>query len=108
MAALSVVVTLDTNPTSTAGGHQKRVTGSLHLSTSYTAGGDLITPGQVGLQVIDDIIFLGPGLYDFVYNAANGSVQAYWTGAGSSAVLAEVTGATDLHATNCRFHAYGV
>lgn len=68
----------------------------------YATGGDTITPQQIKLGTIEwcpaelamNVATTAAVIYK--YNIATGKMQAFWTGAGLSGALAEVTAGTDL------------
>ena len=65
---------------------------------SYVTGGEAITAATFGLSRLDRLMFSSAsstGLV-FTWDEANAKVKAFWTGAGLSAVLAEVTATTNL------------
>lgn len=102
------VVTLDTGPTHSVD-HQRRVTGTLHLSTSYASGGDTWTAANFGLGLVDDIV-IDSGAWVFQPDITNKKIKAF-TAAGTpgpTVALSEVSATTDLSATVVRFRAYGV
>ena len=81
---------------------------------SYPTGGYSLLPSDLGFAPTNDPEFhcevkAAPGAgYLFTYDHVNQKVKAYWTGAGLSAVLAEVTNATNLSAvTHVRVLAFG-
>lgn len=80
--------------------------GTLNLG-AYATGGIAVTPAQFGLLTLVHLDLGATGGYVFEYNKTTGKILAYWTGAGLSAVLAEVTNATNLTAITPRFMAYG-
>lgn len=83
------------------------VTGTVFLSASYATGGDTLTAAQLGLGRIKQIQIDAIGPYDYAYNATTGKVQAFWTGAALSGVLAEVTATTNLSAIPAQVEAWG-
>jgi hypothetical protein len=75
-------------------------------SSSYTTGGDPLTPAAVGLTSIVSAQVLPTnsiaGVTQLVYNTATGKIQAY------SAAGTEVTAATNLSALQFQVTAFGV
>jgi|SRR6185312_9722999 len=119
----NVVVTLDSpsssygsgGPTHTAGADQKRITGTLQMSTSYATGGDTLNASQVGVGSIDDLwiqptnqsgvtlVYQGRGTNSLVKMFANVNTTTGGTpGAGT-----EMTTGTDAHLVVARFFAWG-
>ena len=86
--------------------------GSLNLG-SYATGGVAVTPSMfgyhalVGLDVNPSAGYVCEYVPTSADPTAGGKVKVYWTGAGLSAVLAEITNATNLAAVNFRFEADG-
>ena len=86
--------------------------GTLNLGT-YATGGVPVTPGLfsmnalVGLDVNPSAGFVCEYVPTSNDPTKCGKVKVYWTGAGLSAVLAEITNATNLAAVNFRFEADG-
>lgn len=80
------------------------------LDNSYPAGGYAVNGGMFAGASTGGFLTANNGLrglafvgqntaaagYVFAYNAQTGKVQAFWTGAALSGVLAEVTAATNL------------
>lgn len=87
-------------------GNRKQSRGTGNLGT-YATGGVAVTPSQVGLGIIDSFIVNPAGGYVFTYDPTAGKVLAYWTGASTTAVLAEVTTSTNLAAITFTFLAEG-
>ena len=109
----AVVVTLDAEPTHTTD-HERVITGSLHLSTSYANGtGDTFTPlGAFGLDILTDL-WIQPTtiimqLTDTLplRGTTTSHIKAYGTGSGNQAQFAEMAN-SDLSAVTARFRAYG-
>ena len=103
------VVTPDTADGVVAGDASKGwgLNGTIHLSASYNSGtGDTITAAQFGVGALTDLSIDAGGGYVFAPDIANLVVKAYFTGAGLSAVLAEV-GITDLSGTVVRYRGSG-
>lgn len=75
---------------------------------SYVAGGDPLTPADVGLGKVEIILFAGglnaalTGNFDLIYNPATQKV-VWW----SNATGVEVAGAVDLSGYSARFEAIG-
>ena len=89
----------DTTPVS------DNVAGRLHLKTvtitgdsSYPTGGYALTPAQVGFTSIVAVLFSDASALGVqaTYDYTNQKVKLFWTGAGLSAALAEVTNATNV------------
>lgn len=87
-------------------GSQRQVSGTGNLGT-YATSGVAITPAQVGLGVITSLIIEPAAGYVFTYAPSTGKVLAYWTGAATAAVLAEITDATNLAGVTFTFVAVG-
>ncbi len=87
-------------------GNKRHVLVTVTPDTSYLTGGYSIKPSDIGLVTIDSAdAGAGDGTTTAVvwkYNTGTQKLQAYWTGAGLSAVLAEVTNATNLSASVVR------
>jgi hypothetical protein len=91
-------------------GNRQMTMGSGNLGT-YAAGGVVVTPNQVGLGVIDELIVDSAGGYVFRYDKAAGKVMAFQdtdpaAAGGSNIPLVEV-GATDISSAVFRFQAIG-
>lgn len=110
----TVTITLDPNPTHTED-HERVVTGSLSLSSSYATGGDSFTVGQLGLGILTDMEMYGTlAVYDIAASAlpavgqsTSVKILAFGTGAGSGGVFVQLTGSPDLSADVVRFRAHG-
>lgn len=76
-------------------GNRRGVRATGNLGT-YATAGVAVTPAQFGLGQIDQLIINPAGGYVFEYVPSTGKVLAYWTGAATSAVLAEVDTSTNL------------
>ena len=87
-------------------GNKRQTSGTGNLGT-YATNGVAITAAQCGLGVLNDLIIDPAGGYVFSYVASTGKVLAYWTGAGLSAVLAEITNSTDLSGITFNWRAVG-
>lgn len=83
------------------------VRGTITMSNSYATGGDSITAAQMGLGTIKKILIASAGGYVLRYNSANGTIQAYDTGAASGDALAEAVSTTNLSAVVADCIAYG-
>jgi hypothetical protein len=86
------------------------ITGSLALSGTYATGGFAVTAGTFGLNQLFslDVNPTGGMVFEYVpTNSTSGVVKAYWTGAGLSGALAEVTNATSMAGKTPRFEAIG-
>jgi len=87
-------------------GNRMQTHGTGNLGT-YATGGVAVTASQVGLGRISFIQVQPAGGYVFEYDATAGKIKAYWTGAATSSVLAEVDTSTNLAAITFRFVAEG-
>ena len=63
---MALTVTLDT-PSHNVFGHQYKVSGSIGFDSAYPAGGEALTAANIGLRVIDHIVFEGSGRGGYVY-----------------------------------------
>lgn len=85
------------------------VTGTLNLGT-YATGGIAVTGSQVNCpNNLFELEIRPSGGYAFEYvpsGSSGGKIKAYWSGT-ASAVLNEVTNATNLGSINPRFTAIG-
>lgn len=64
---------------------QQILSGYCHLSSSYTTGGDTLSPSQLGLTAISDVIVLNPQAsgYQVGYNglsSGSAKIQVYASG----------------------------
>ena len=94
-----------------------RVFGVVTMSTSYATGGDTISAASFGIGRItkmdmagSDVITAGTNsvILSPVYTSgAVVKIQAFWTGASTSAVMAEVAANTDLSGYTCNVVVYG-
>ena len=82
--------------------------------TSYPTAGYVLAPKDFGLSEILGVIPVGldntvqtTGVV-WQYNIQTGKLQAFWTGAVVSTILAEVTNATNLSAQIQHFIVFGV
>lgn len=82
----------------------KRITGD---ASSYAAGGYPLTAAQFGLTKIIEMTVQPTSGYVPTWVGGTGKLIVRWTGAGTAAVLAEVTNATDLSAVSFLAIAYG-
>jgi len=87
-------------------GNRRNSKGTGNLGT-YATGGIAVTAAQFGLGVLESLIINPAGGYVFTYAPSTGKVLAYWTGATTTAVLAEVTTSTNLAAVTFSFLAEG-
>lgn len=87
-------------------GNRSQTSGTGNLGT-YATAGIAVSAAQVGLGTINSLVIDPAGGYVFEYVASTGKVKAYWTGAGLSAVLAEVTTATALSGVTFNWRAVG-
>lgn len=92
-------------------GNRRMSKGTGNLGNPYAAGGIAITPNQVGLGQIDEMIIFPAGGYVFEYVPSTGKIKAYdqtdpANAGGADIPLAEV-GAVDLSGTTFRFVAIG-
>ena len=109
-----VTITLDPNPTKMLD-HERVVTGSLSLSSSYATSGDSFTVGQLGLNILTDMEMYGTlAAYSIASTAlpAVGAgttvkILAFGTGGSSGAVFVQLTGNPDLSTDVVRFRAHG-
>ncbi len=87
-------------------GNKRQTLGTGNLGT-YATAGIAVSAAQVGLGVINSLIINPAAGYVFEYLPSTGKVKAYWTGAATSAVLAEVDTNTALSAITFTFVAEG-
>ena len=87
-------------------GNKRQTFGTGNLGT-YATSGVAVTAAQCGLGVLNDLIIDPAGGYVFSYVKSSGKVLAYWTGAGLSAVLAEITDSTALAGVTFNWRAVG-
>jgi hypothetical protein len=76
--------------------------------SSYSTGGESITPDTLGFVTITSVSVDGPsgaGVL-FRYDYTNQKVQAFWAGAFSTA-LSEVTNSTNLSTSTVRLKVWG-
>lgn len=109
MAGL-VVLDLDAGPPSPVVGAQTKladVVKGITFDASYPTGGEPLTAASLGLASVLMAMVQPAAGYAFVYDITNSKVLAY-RGAGTGAVLAEETAATDLSAVGTRIWARGV
>ena len=87
----------------------KIVTGTILFSTSYPTGGELMDMSKIFPKDLHLVIVEPKAGYIFLYDYTNKKVLAYWTGAGLSAVLAQITNGTNLSSScaDVRFIAIG-
>lgn len=71
------------------------------FDNSYPTGGEVLTPKQLGLNVIDYITVENTETHIFVYNRANQKLKAL------TALGTEVSSETDLSAVTVRVFAVG-
>jgi len=88
-------------------GNRMQTSGTGNLGT-YATSGIAVSAAQCGLGVLNSLIIDPAGGYVFEYVASTGKVMAYWTGAGLSEVLAEVTNATNLAGVTFNWRATGI
>jgi hypothetical protein len=74
---------------------------------SYSTNGVAVTAAQLGLGQVTDLIIDPAAGYVFQYLPSTGKIKAFWTGAGLSAVLAEVTDSTSLSGITFTWRAIG-
>lgn len=87
-------------------GNRKQTQGTGNLGT-YATAGIAVSAAQCGLGVVDSLVCDPAGGYVFQYVPSTGKVKAYWTGAATSAVLAEVDTATNLAGVTFTWRAIG-
>lgn len=87
-------------------GNRTLTKGTGNLGT-YATGGIAVSAAQCGLGQIDSLVVDPAGGYVFSYAPSTGKVLAYWTGAATSAVLAEVTTSTNLAGVTFTWRALG-
>lgn len=86
------------------------ITGALALSGTYVTGGFAVNAGNFGLNQLFNLDVNPTGGLAFEYvpsTPTSGVVKAYWTGAGLSGALAEVTNGTSVAGKSPRFEAIG-
>lgn len=87
--------------------------GQIGFTGTYTAGGELLTPRDVGLSDIMFIMFtVNPGtnttIAQAVYNPTTSRLMVFTaTATGTPTVLAEMSGGTSLTAWTMRYVAFG-
>lgn len=87
-------------------GNRNQTSGTGNLGT-YATNGIAVTAAQCGLGTITSLVIDPAAGYVFEYVASTGKVKAYWTGAGLSAVLAEITNSTNLAGVTFNWRAIG-
>jgi hypothetical protein len=87
-------------------GNRRQTVGTGNLGT-YATAGIAVSAAQLGLGSITSFLPRPAGGYVFEYVASTGKVKAYWTGAATSAVLAEVDTSTNLSSITFAFTAEG-
>jgi hypothetical protein len=87
-------------------GNRRQTKGTGNLGT-YATGGIAVTANQVGLGVLESLSVRPAGGYVFEYVPSTAKIKAYWTGATTSAVLAEVDTSTNLSSITFTFLAEG-
>ena len=91
------------------GDTHRRVLATATMSNSYTAGGEALTPGDVGLESIDSVTVLHgvtAGGYVPRYDPAADAILLY-EASGSAGALAEVAGATDVSSETVKLEIRG-
>lgn len=89
-------------------GNRRRISAVLTGSTSYTTGGDTISPAIFGLTAIDNIILNSPaagGVRFYTWDAAAKTVKCFDLVAG---VLTEEGAATDCSADRVSCTVWGI
>lgn len=92
-------------------GNQVEVTGDAAFDSTYPTGGEAVSLAELGISRLDDLKVENGGGYTFAWDGSTTApkILAYWTGAGLSAVLAQVTNNTNLAAvTGVKVTARGV
>ena len=100
-----------TAPVRNTVGNQYEVKALAAFDSSYPTGGEAVTLSELGLSRLDDLTIEPSAGYAFAWDGSTTApkIIAYWTGAGLSAVLAQVTNGTNLAAvTGVRVTARGV
>lgn len=86
----------------------KMLHGSLAFDSSYPTGGEPLDLTAYFPNSVHFVLIEPQAGYVFVYDYANKKVMAYWTGASTSAVLAQITDTTNLSALSAvHFIAFG-
>lgn len=116
--ALGTISKITPNPDSTAGNFKVRVRDvQLTSGANYTAGGETITPSQVGLRRIFQVVTdaggknaAGANVVPVRYDYAANKLQAYrYDGASvGKAFLEEVAAGVDLSTFTARLTFFGV
>ena len=104
-----MAVTLAVTPLNSNRGTQ---VGSLALTGTYVnPGGSAVTAAQFGMNALFSLDVNPDSGFVFEYiptNTTSGKLKVFWTGAGLSAALAEVTNGTSLSGvTAARYEAIG-
>lgn len=76
-------------------GNKRTTTFELAFDASYPTGGEALTPGQVGLQVIESAVFEPKGGYLFEWDYTNQKIKVF-SGGGADIVPAGVFGGSAL------------
>jgi len=108
--ALSITRVLQGGPQS-VGGLQTHNLVDVNIG-HYATDGLAVDPVVVGMKTILGMIYAGStlgdaGKYNFSYDNVTKKLKIYWTGAGSSAVFAEITDNQDLSGVTGRFYVIG-
>ena len=79
------------------------------FTNSYATGGEAVTPDDVGLEVIEQIIPSPASGYVFEYDAANGKLKAYYADydAVADGAFIEVAEAVDLSSVTVQLMVIG-
>ena len=92
---MAVAISNLTNYGPGAGGTVTK-TATITFDSSYPTGGEAVTAANFGLSRILSLT-LAPNVgYVAEYVPSTSKIKAYWTGAATAAVLAEVTDTTNL------------
>jgi len=86
----------------------KMISGSIAFDSSYPTGGESLDLTPYFATQVHLVLIEPQAGYVFAYDYTNKKVMAYWTGATTAAVLAEITNATNLSALSAvHFIAFG-
>jgi len=86
----------------------KMLAGSIAFDSSYPTGGESLDLSGYFPNAVHLVLIEPQAGYVFVYDYTNKKVMAYWTGATTGAVLAQITDTTNLSALSAvHFIAFG-
>jgi hypothetical protein len=105
---MSVSIATVLEPKRAGEGQPVRKIVDVTLDNTYPGGGYPLTAAMFGMRRLDNVVPqpVAAG-YAIAFNPATSKLMVYWTGAGLSAVLAEVTGPPALAAVVVRCEVVG-